>query len=105
MSRTCKLAASRGVQQITARDPEPSSQEASEAFILGCKIAASANAGPEITATSWQLWVSRWPFLRYAIAGTSVAIALGLALLSQRYNFHNVEVQYGACVGPVRRVG
>jgi PAS domain S-box-containing protein len=46
----------------------------------------------EITAANWQSWLARSPFLRYTVPGTSVAIALGLALLSQHYNFHNVEV-------------
>src|SRR6202166_3378156 len=32
------------------------------------------------------------PILRYGLAVTSFGIALGLALLAQRYNFHNVEV-------------
>ena len=32
------------------------------------------------------------PVLRYGLAATSSAIALGLALLTQRYGFHNVEV-------------
>ena len=32
------------------------------------------------------------PVLRYGLAVTSFGIALGLALLAQRYNFHNVEV-------------
>lgn len=52
----------------------------------------NAKAEPEITVTNWQLRLGRSPFLRYAVAGTFVAIALGLALLSEHYNFHNVEV-------------
>lgn len=52
----------------------------------------NADAEPEITAANWQSWLARSPFLRYAVAGASVAIALGLALLSQHYNFHSVEV-------------
>src|SRR2546423_1783802 len=32
------------------------------------------------------------PVLRYGLAATSSAVALGLALLTQRYGFHNVEV-------------
>jgi PAS domain S-box-containing protein len=53
---------------------------------------SNANAEPKITAPNWQSWLSRSPFLRYAVAGTSVGIALGLALLSEHYNFYNVEV-------------
>lgn len=52
----------------------------------------NTNAGHEITASNWQSRLSRSPFLRCAFAGTSVATALGLALLSQHYNFPNVEV-------------
>lgn len=52
----------------------------------------NTSAGREITASNRQFWLSRSPYLRYAFAATSVAIALGLALLSQHYNFHNVEV-------------
>ena len=32
------------------------------------------------------------PVLRYGLAGTSSAIALGLALLAERYGFRDVEV-------------
>jgi PAS domain S-box-containing protein len=39
-----------------------------------------------------QLQIARSSILRYGLAVTSFAIALGLALLAQRYNFHNVEV-------------
>jgi PAS domain S-box-containing protein len=39
-----------------------------------------------------QLQIARWPVLRYGLAVTSFAVALGLALLAQHYNFHNVEV-------------
>jgi PAS domain S-box-containing protein len=59
---------------------------------LAAKMLSNANAGHEITATNWQSWLSRSPFLRFIFAGTCVAIALGLALLSEHYNFHNVEV-------------
>jgi PAS domain S-box-containing protein len=38
------------------------------------------------------LQIARSSILRYGLAVTSFAIALGLALLAQRYNFHNVEV-------------
>ena len=55
-------------------------------------MSPNANAGPEVTATNWQSWLSRSPLLRYAAGGTCVVIALGLALLAQHYNFHNVEV-------------
>lgn len=50
----------------------------------------NTNAGPQIAATDRQPWLSRSPFLRYAFAATCVAIALGLALLAEDYNFHNV---------------
>ena len=39
-----------------------------------------------------QLRMSGSPVLRYGLAVTSFGIALGLALLAQRYDFHNVEV-------------
>src|SRR5580658_1230477 len=39
-----------------------------------------------------QLQFARSPVLRYGLAVTSFAIVLGLALLAQRYGFHNVEV-------------
>ena len=39
-----------------------------------------------------QLRIIRSPVLRYGFAVASFAIALGLALLAQRYGFHNVEV-------------
>jgi PAS domain S-box-containing protein len=39
-----------------------------------------------------QLQIARSPVLRYGLATTSFAIALGLALLTQRYGFHNVEI-------------
>jgi K+-sensing histidine kinase KdpD len=38
-----------------------------------------------------QLQLARSPVLRYGLAATSFAIALGLALLAQHYGFHNVE--------------
>lgn len=52
----------------------------------------NVKAEPEIRGANLRLWLSRSLFLRYGIAGTSVGIALGLALLSEHYNFHNVEV-------------
>jgi PAS domain S-box-containing protein len=39
-----------------------------------------------------QLRIAQSPVLRYGLAVGSFAIALGLALLAQRYDFHNVEV-------------
>jgi PAS domain S-box-containing protein len=39
-----------------------------------------------------QLQFAHSPVLRYGLAVASFAIALGLALLAQRYGFHNVEV-------------
>ena len=39
-----------------------------------------------------QLQFAHSPVLRYGLAATSFALALGLALLAQRYSFHNVEV-------------
>ena len=39
-----------------------------------------------------QLQLAHSPVLRYGLAATSFAIALGLALPAQRYGFHNVEV-------------
>jgi PAS domain S-box-containing protein len=39
-----------------------------------------------------QLQMAHWPILRYSLAVTSFAIALGMALLAQRYDFRNVEV-------------
>src|SRR6202521_1377489 len=39
-----------------------------------------------------QLQFPHSPVLRYGLAATSFAVALGLALLAQRYSFHNVEV-------------
>lgn len=39
-----------------------------------------------------QLQLARSPVLRYGPAATSFAIALGLALLAQRYGFRNLEV-------------
>jgi hypothetical protein len=39
-----------------------------------------------------QLQLARSPVLRYSLAATSFAIALGLALLAQRYGFRNLEV-------------
>jgi PAS domain-containing protein len=39
-----------------------------------------------------QLQMAHSPVLRYGLAVFSFAIALGLALLAQRYNFRNVEV-------------
>jgi len=39
-----------------------------------------------------QLRLTHSPVLRYALAAASFAIALGLALLTQRYGFRNVEV-------------
>src|SRR6202051_2428730 len=39
-----------------------------------------------------QLQLPHSPVLRYGLAVASFGIALGLALLAQRYNFHNVEV-------------
>jgi PAS domain S-box-containing protein len=40
-----------------------------------------------------QLRLTHSPVLRYSLAVTSCAIALGLALLAQRHGFRNVEVQ------------
>jgi PAS domain S-box-containing protein len=42
--------------------------------------------------SSLQSQFARSPVLRYGLAAVSFAIALGLALLAQRYGFHNVEV-------------
>ena len=39
-----------------------------------------------------QLQFAHSPVLRYGLAAASCAIALGLALLAQRYGFLNVEV-------------
>jgi len=39
-----------------------------------------------------QLQFAHSPILRYGLAATSFAIALGLALLAQRYSFRNMEV-------------
>jgi PAS domain S-box-containing protein len=39
-----------------------------------------------------QLQLARSPVLRYCLAATSFAIALGLVLLAQRYGFHRLEV-------------
>ena len=39
-----------------------------------------------------QSHLARSPILRYALSVGSFAIALGLALLAQRYDFHNVEL-------------
>jgi PAS domain S-box-containing protein len=39
-----------------------------------------------------QLQFAHSPVLRYGLAATSFAVALGLALLAQRYGFRNVEV-------------
>jgi PAS domain S-box-containing protein len=50
------------------------------------------NERPEINPANLQSRLLQSPFLRYAFAGASAAVALGLALLSQHYNFHNVEV-------------
>jgi PAS domain S-box-containing protein len=55
-------------------------------------MASNVNAGAGKTGADWQAWLMRSAFLRYAFAGTSVATALGLALLSVYFNFHNVEV-------------
>jgi len=53
---------------------------------------ANASAASGMAATNLQSWLLRSPLGRYAFAGVSVGIALGLALLSEHYNFHNVEV-------------
>jgi len=45
-----------------------------------------------IASSSLQLRIAHSPFLRYGLAVASVAIALGLALLSHQFNFHNAEV-------------
>src|SRR4029077_12658829 len=39
-----------------------------------------------------QLRIGQSPVLRYGLAGASFGVALGLALLAQRYGFRNVEV-------------
>src|SRR5258708_11278925 len=39
-----------------------------------------------------QSQIARSPVLRYGLAVTSFVIALSLALLTQRYGFHNVEI-------------
>ena len=39
-----------------------------------------------------QLQMAHSPMLRYGLAVTSFAIALGLALLAERYDFRDVEV-------------
>ncbi len=39
-----------------------------------------------------QLQFARSPVLRYGLAATSFVIALGLALLAERFGFRNVEV-------------
>jgi PAS domain S-box-containing protein len=41
-----------------------------------------------------QLQFAHSPILRYGLAATSFAIALGLALLAQRHDFRNVEVPF-----------
>jgi PAS domain S-box-containing protein len=41
---------------------------------------------------NFQSQIARSPVLRYGLAVTSFVIALGLALLTQRYGFHNVEI-------------
>jgi PAS domain S-box-containing protein len=55
-------------------------------------MASKVNRQPEIVVSKWQSLLSRAPLLRYVVAAALVAIALGLALLSHHYNFHNVEV-------------
>jgi PAS domain S-box-containing protein len=45
-----------------------------------------------LARTNLQLRLTHSPVLRYALAAASFAIALGLALLTQRYGFRNVEV-------------
>jgi PAS domain S-box-containing protein len=77
---------------LTAFLSEPSPKKGTKRLYLAAKMPPKTNAGPEIAATNWQSWLSRSPFLRYAFAATSIAIALGLALLSRHHNFHNVEV-------------
>jgi PAS domain S-box-containing protein len=45
-----------------------------------------------MTRPNLQFQFAHSPVLRYGLAVASIAIALGLALLAQRYGFHNVEV-------------
>src|SRR5262249_51692858 len=53
---------------------------------------AGCYARRTMTQSNQQLWFTRSRALRYGLAVLSFLGALGIALLAQRYNFHNVEL-------------
>src|ERR1700676_2653567 len=56
------------------------------------EIAPNVDVRRTMARPNLQLQFPHSPVLRYGLAATSFAVALGLALLAQRYSFHNVEV-------------
>src|ERR1700731_3540015 len=65
-------------------------------FLFGHPVAERSSDASQarlaLARTNLQLRLTHSPVLRYALATASFAIALGLALLTQRYGFRNVEV-------------
>jgi PAS domain S-box-containing protein len=56
------------------------------------KLPEGVRVGRAVGRSNLPLQLAQSRALRYALAATSVAIALGLALVAQHYNVHNLEV-------------